>query len=142
MAVDALRKAFALLGTNIESLASGDAGKILSAGLDVKATKTPAGIPAQVMSLSLTAGDHDGELKAQWDRVAGAKTYEVQVCPDPVSPTGWTKAAKSTKSSVVLTGLTSGQRVWVRVCATGSAGDGNWSDPGHEDRALSPKAEG
>jgi hypothetical protein len=126
-AVDALRKSFGLLGTNIESLAGGAADKILSAGLDTRATKTPAGVPVQVANLSVSAGDHDGELNSQWDPVPGAKTYEVQTSPDPFTASSWSKTKSVTKSLVVLTGFTSGSRIWVRVRAIGAGGEGNYS---------------
>jgi len=100
---------------------------IESANFSSRASKTPAGIPAQVMNLSVTAGDHDGELKAQWDPVAGAKTYEVQTSPDPFTATSWSRTKSVTKSMVVLAGFTSGARIWVRVRAIGSGGEGNYS---------------
>jgi hypothetical protein len=130
LALDALRRGTTQLGTNIESLSGGAPEKILSTGIDIKASKTPVGIPAQVVNLAVTAGDHDGELNAQWDPVPGAKTYEIATSPDPVTLTSWTKFKSVTKSAVVLTDLTSGARLWVRVRAIGAAGEGNWSDPG------------
>jgi len=100
---------------------------IESAGFNPRASKTPAGIPAQVMNLSVTAGDHDGELNAQWDAVPGARTYEVQTSPDPFTATSWSKTKSVTKSMAVLASFTSGARIWVRVRAIGSGGEGNWS---------------
>jgi len=100
---------------------------IESANFSSRASKTPAGIPAQVMNLSVTAGDHDGELKAQWDPVAGAKTYEVQTSPDPFTATSWSRTKSVTKSMVVLAGFTSGARIWMRVRAIGTGGEGNYS---------------
>jgi hypothetical protein len=38
----------------------------------------------------------------------------------------------SNTSSFSLPGLTSGQRVWVRVRGHGTKGDGPWSDPGNK----------
>ena len=100
---------------------------IESANFSSRAAKTPAGIPAQVANLSVTAGDHDGEIKAQWDPVAGSKTYEVQTSPDPFTAATWSKTKSVTKSMAVLAGFTSGARIWVRVRAIGSGGEGNYS---------------
>ena len=100
---------------------------IESANFSSRASKSPAGIPAQVANLSVTAGDHDGELKAQWDPVPGAKTYEVQTSPDPFTATSWSRTKSVTKSMAVLAGFTSGARIWVRVRAIGSGGEGNYS---------------
>jgi hypothetical protein len=100
---------------------------IKSANFSSRASKTPSGVPAQVMNLSVTAGDHDGELKAQWDPVPYAKTYEVQTSPDPFTATSWSKTKSVTKSLAVLPNLTSGSRIWVKVRAIGSGGEGNYS---------------
>jgi hypothetical protein len=100
---------------------------IESANFSSRAGKTPAGVPAEVTNLAVTAGDHDGELNAQWDPITGAKTYEVQTSPDPFTATSWSKTKSVTKSSAVLTGFTSGARIWVRVRAISAGGEGNWS---------------
>ena len=36
---------------------------------------------------------------------------------------------QTTAAHVTITGLTSGSRVWVRVRAIGTKGEGPWSDP-------------
>ena len=126
----ALETALTARGNYVELTANAAADPVAvieSANFSSRAGKTPAGVPAQVMNLAVTAGDHDGELNAQWDPITGAKTYEVQTSPDPFTATSWSKTKSVTKSSVVLTALTSGARVWVRVRAIGSGGEGNYS---------------
>ena len=127
-AVAALIATLTLLGSYVEAASLGDAAKIQSAGMSVRAAKTPSAMPAQVGNLSLTAGDNAGEIDAQWDP-NGGKTYEIQTSPDPVTNTSWTNQPSVTKSKAVLLGFTSGARVWVRVRATGPGGIGPWSDP-------------
>ena len=87
-------------------------------------------LPDQVVNLSVTVSDNAGELDLQWDPVNGAKTYEMQSSPDPMTPTSWSNLPGVTKSKGVVTGLTSGARVWLRVRAINAAGQGAWSDPG------------
>jgi hypothetical protein len=128
-ALDALRRGTAQLGTSVEALSGGDAAKIQSAGMDVKAAASPIGTLTQVTDFALSAGDHDGELDAQWSPVNGAKSYELETSPDPMTTTSWGGKQSTTKSKLTLTGLTSGARVWARVRAIGAAGSGNWSDP-------------
>jgi hypothetical protein len=125
----ALELALTQRGNYVDLIAAGNAAVIESSGFSVKASSVPAGVPGQVQNLSLTAGDHDGELNAQWDPVAGAKSYEIATSPDPVTTTSWTKLKSVTKSTAVITGLTSGSRIWTRVRAIGASGEGNWSDP-------------
>ena len=117
-------------GSYVERKSGGQKPKILSAGFEVKGEGTPSGIPAQVGSLALTAGDNPGELGAQWDPVAGGKiTYESQTSPDPATAASWSYQPRSTKSKTILQGLTTASRSWVRVRAVGSGGEGGWSSP-------------
>ena len=127
--LDALRALAMQLVGYVDLTANGDESKILSAGLSVRAAKTPASPPGQVANLSLTAGDNEGALDAHWDPITNAKSYEVQLSPDPFTSTSYVTRDTVTRSSSTLTGLTSGARVWVRVRAINSAGKGAWSDP-------------
>ena len=126
----ALESALTQRGNYVELTAATAADPVAvieSAGFNPRAAKTPAGVPAQVANLAVTAGDHDGELNAQWDPVPGAKTYEVQTSPDPFTATSWSKTKSVTPSAAVLAGFTSGARIWVRVRAIGAGGEGNYS---------------
>ena len=129
VAMDGLRAMAMQLVGYVDITANGDESKILSAGLSVRATKTPQSVPNQVMNLSLTSGDNEGSLDAHWDSVGNASSFEVQKSADPFTATSFVTADTVTKSSTTLTGLTSGNRVWVRVRAINSAGKGAWSDP-------------
>jgi len=95
----------------------------------VKAAGTPVGTPTQVLNLVLTEGDNEGSLDYAHDPTRGAKSNEVQTSVDPVTPSSWTYKMTAPKSSGTIPGLTTGTRVWVRVRAIGSAGEGPWSDP-------------
>lgn len=109
--------------------ATDPAAVVESAGFAVRSPRTPPGIPATVSNLAITAGDHAGELDLQWDPVPGAKSYDVQTSPEPMTETSWTAHDSVTKSKAVILGLTSGQKTWVRVRAVGPGGIGAWSDP-------------
>ena len=84
-AFDALDAATTQLAGYVEAAAAGDAAKIESAGMSVRAPKTPPAVPAQVLSLVLTAGDFPGTLDVGFDPQAGAKSYEVQTSADPMT---------------------------------------------------------
>ena len=129
VALDALRAAAAQLATYVDLIANGDESKILSAGMAVRAPRTPAGVPPTVMNLFLTAGDNAGTLDLQWDPLPEARTYEIELSPDPVTGTSWSSRPSVTKSKALVTGLTSGSRQWARVRAVNAAGQGAWSDP-------------
>ncbi|MBI3849191.1 MAG: fibronectin type III domain-containing protein [Verrucomicrobia bacterium] len=129
MAVDALVAGLNAEAAYVESASGGDTAKIQSAAMDVRATGAPMGPVAQPQNCAATAGDNDGELDATWDSVRGAKSYEVQTSPEPMTATSWVHRTSVTASSVKLSGLPSATRCWVRVRAIGAAGPGPWSDP-------------
>ena len=117
------------LASYVENASGGDAAKIESAGMGVRADATvPVGPMPQVMDLVLTAGDFDGTLDAMWHPVRGVTSYELQTSPDP--PSSWTAKMASGKSSATIEGLTSATKLWVRVRAMGADNKpGPWSDP-------------
>jgi hypothetical protein len=128
-ALDALRAGLTQLASFVDAASAGDDAKIQSAGMGVRAAKTPAAVPDPVSNLSLTAGDNAGELDLHWDPAQGAKSYEVHISPDPVTNTSWNSKPSVTKSKTTVADMASGTRVWTRVRAINSAGQGAWSSP-------------
>jgi hypothetical protein len=128
-AFDAADAASSQLEAYVEGASGGDAAKIESAGMNVRSDRTPPQVPAQVLSLVLTAGDFPATLDVAFDPQAGAKSYEVQTSPDPMTEPSWTFKMSLAKSSGTIAGLTSGSKAWARVRAVGAAGVGPWSDP-------------
>lgn len=129
-AEDAAEDALNSLANYVEETAVGDTAKIESAGMTTRAPKTPTTSLPAPQNLSLTAGDNDGELEAQWDRVNKSKNYEVQTSDDPPTATSWTHAKTTTNSKTTLPGLPSGAKKWVRTRARGPKEiTSPWSDP-------------
>jgi hypothetical protein len=98
----------------------------------VKGPPAPKPVPDQPTGLELTMGDDDGELSGQCNGQPGiVEYYEIQYTtadPNGASP-NWQHADTSKKSRFDLSGLPSGQKVWVRVRACNARGKSNWSDP-------------
>jgi len=94
-----------------------------------------------VQNLSITAGDNAGELNLQSDPAAGAKSYEVQVSPDPIMATSWTSEPSVTKSRTAISGLMSGEKMWARVRAIGPGGTAHGAIR-HEDCAVNQNRQG
>lgn len=118
------------LANYVWETSGGDEVKIQTAGMTLRAPKSPTTSLAAPQNLSLTAGDSDGELDAIWDRVDKAKNYEVQVSDDPPTSTSWRAGDIASGSKITLKGLTSGSKIWVRVRALGPKGlKSPWSDP-------------
>ena len=127
---DGVRKEMTALANVVTAKTKGAAAPMLATGIplagDATTTTTP---PAKVVNFELTAGDNDGSVDGQHDPVLYAASYEAEYTTvDPVNGP-WLKGPISTASSFTISGLTSGQRVWVRVRAIGAQGEGPWSDP-------------
>ena len=113
-AVKALRALLRQMAAHVENVSGGDAARIESAGMSVRAAAASVGPLSQVPDLVLTAGDKEGTLDAAWDPVRGVKSYEVQFSPDPPTSSSWAFKLSAGKSSATLERLTSGARIWVR----------------------------
>lgn len=113
----------------VETTSAGDTAKIQSAGMDVRAAGAPVGELPAPAGFVATAGDADGEIDLDWDNVRGAKSYQVQYSPDPITATSWVNADPVTRSKTTVKNLTSGSKYWFRARAVGAAGPGPWSDP-------------
>jgi hypothetical protein len=131
VAIDSLIASLTSLADYVANVSGGDAVKIESAGMSVKAAAAPVGPLDTVQNLSVTAGDTEGRLDLQWDPVRGTKNYQVQSSTDPNVPANWRLVDSCSGSKLSLTGLTSGDKLWFRVRAKAPkpVNDGAWSDP-------------
>jgi hypothetical protein len=130
--VDAAMLKYSALGSFVEGKAvkANDPSIVTGGGFDLAGAVTPSpSSVSRVMNLALTHGDFDGSVDASWDRDKKARSYKVQMSVDPPTDSSWKDVDTISKSSYSLTNLTSGQKVWVRVCAVGWTASGPWSDP-------------
>ncbi len=125
-----MRGGFSLLGDYVQNASGGDAVKIESAGMDVRAAAAPVAM-TKVLDLAVSEGDNPGSLDAMWKPVRGARSYEIQVnTVNPDVEANWSFKKSTSKSSDTVAGLTSGAKAWVRVRAIGGHDDaGPYSDP-------------
>ena len=113
----------------VQDVTAGDAVKIATTNMPIRRANEPIGPLGQVLALVVKTGVNAGELKASWKKLRGAASYEVQVSVEPVTPASWRGVAPSSKVRTVISELTSGAKMWVRVRGIGSADPGPWSDP-------------
>ena len=113
----------------VQDVTGGDAIKIATTNMPVRRPNDPVGPLGQVMNLKVTAGRNDGELKASWKKLRGARSYEVQISTDPYTAGTWRGVEPSAQVRTVIAGLTSGAKMWVRVRGIGAGDPGVWSDP-------------
>ena len=118
----------------VELVAKGDINILLSSGFDVGkdrthtgSTQTSLGAPT---GFTVKRSDLEGELVAHVAKLQGAGGYELQIAEgDPTVADNWHQYAVFTSGlKMVITGLTPGHRVSVRVRGFNAAGYGAWSD--------------
>jgi len=117
------------LAAYVESIAGNDAKIVTSAGLETKASRSAPAALLPPQGLSATAGDHDGTIDLSWKKIAKAKSYTIEVSPDPPTTESWAHTAIATASFSTIANLTSGKRYWFRVAAIGPMGQSGWSEP-------------
>jgi hypothetical protein len=113
----------------VQSVSRGDETIILSSGFDTHNVRTQAlrtiAAPVNVVG---KMGAREGEINLSWDRVTGARAYNIEVSGDGLS--NWTFYATVTKRRMVIGGLESGVKRFFRIAAVGAIGQSGWSDPG------------
>lgn len=127
---DALRIEQTSLAKAVEAKAKGNPVVLAASGFPLAADPTQTSEPpGPVFNFTLTQGDMDGVLDGSHDRPDRTVNFEVAITTvDPVAGP-YVSMIHPTTSTWHLTGLTSGQRVWVRVRGNGPNGPGPWSDP-------------
>lgn len=113
-------------GRYIEDESGGAETKILGIGFEVRAVGAPIGDLPAPENLRASFGDNAGENDLVWDRVQGARGYLLQY--REVGATDWISVPFQPKSRTTIEGLTSGKNYEFRVRATGTAGEGPWSN--------------
>ena len=128
-AADKVDQIMIQLAAYVESIAGTDEKIITSAGLTTKASRSTPSFLSPPQGLSATVGDHEGVIELSWKKVANARSYTIQVSPDPPTSESWTQAAIATASARTIENLASGKRFWFRVAAIGALGQSGWSEP-------------
>ena len=112
-----------------ESATNGNAAKIESAGFGVRAPQTPPQpLPAPEGLVARTNGT-PGHTLLSWPPLDGAKSYVVQISPDPITANSWAFASSCTTASADVGGAEPGKKSWFRVSGVNGKGQGPWSEP-------------
>jgi hypothetical protein len=128
----ALELALTQNGHTVESTPNVTPDMALTVGFDVRGSAVPVGPLPQVSNLSVSIGDHPGEVDAHWDAVYGKSNYECAQCTgDPAVEANWTLIGSCSASRIKFKNLASGKRLWIRVRAKApkDENDGAWSQP-------------
>jgi hypothetical protein len=128
-AEDAYDLAVSQLAAYTEGAVGCDTQKLEAAGFTIRKTPEPILSLDMVEDLKVSSNSYSGVLFAKWKPLRGAKSYEVQVCRDPVVEENWRSIKPSPASKAEIEHLTSGQKIWVRVRAVAKKLAGPWSQP-------------
>ena len=118
----------------LEVIAHLDTDKLFTTGFDLRKDIVRGiygGILPAPADFKITHGPKSGTLMLHVARLAGAKSYDVQMAQgDPTIEASWQHATNSaTGTHILLEGLTPAQTYWFRIRAIGSGGEGVWADP-------------
>lgn len=106
----------------------GDKLKALSSGFSFPKPAASATTIFKPNNLVLSDGQNAGELRLDFDRVAGAKSYVYQYTPDPINESSAWENKMGTVSHAIFTNLQSGKKYWCRVAAVGVGDQVVYSD--------------
>ncbi len=125
-----LRRALALEAEYVQEASGGSIAKILSANLHVEEQTSywPFGHLGQVEDVSASSGDQPGEIDLDWEPVAGASGYEVEIAYDLLGEGPWEQIGATIQSRLTINHLSNKTRYWFRVRAVGERGAGEWSE--------------
>jgi len=126
-----LRALIKELAGYVQAVSKGDKPKIRDgAGFDVVEQGQPIGEldPPKALGTRLTR--MSGRVALDWDRVYGAKSYQVFISTTN-NPFNWQMTAVTTKSRLDVDSLEPGTFYWFAVAAVGAAGESSKSDPAH-----------
>ena len=112
-----------------ENATQGDKTAILSAGFDVRGPKTPPPPISAPTGVAVATNGSPGVSKVKWNPVTRAKSYLVEMSPDPITEKSWEQVDTPTKASCEATGAEPGKIQWFRVAAVNASGAGPWSEP-------------
>ncbi len=128
-AENAWETALAGLAGVTTTLTGGNAAEIVSTGFDIRAAATPSrDLPAPTKVVASLNGT-PGHTLLDWEPMVGAKSYIVQISPDPMTATSWSNACTCTPAHADVNGAEPGKRYWYRISAVNTKGQGPWSEP-------------
>jgi len=122
----ALRNALKDYAGYVQGISAGDKALILSAGFDVvkKGTALPA--PAAPADLIVRRTDVQGILKVKWSRTTGSKLSYLEMAEQGSAE--WSRVLSTTRTSHVMTNLTTGKEYSFRVQVVTSSGTSPMSE--------------
>ncbi len=114
----------------VDNVANGDGNIILSAAIPLRKAPQPAGRLSAPQNLLARPMDTEGRVRVSWKLVKGRRAYKLQQS-DVSEPFSWKDFDGNvvSETSLEIASLESGKKIWWRVTAINTKGEGDWSDP-------------
>lgn len=114
----------------VEYNAKGDVNYIVDSGFEPRANERSTQVLKKVKNLQSEFTERKGEIKLTWNPIANIKSYQTfaKVASDNDEEHPWESIGLSSRSSFTAKELISGQRMYFKVCAFYSNGEGPESD--------------
>ncbi|MCL4641362.1 MULTISPECIES: fibronectin type III domain-containing protein [Olivibacter] len=115
----------------VNSVAEGNMPMLLSSGFSLSAQPIAGLIPPIPTRLRLTDGPLSGQIRFDFDKIAGRVIYEYSNAKerDESGMFVWSDRKTTTSTRNILSGLQPGTTYYVRVRAVNSNGPGDWCEP-------------
>jgi len=127
--VKQLRDLLTKMARYVNSVAGGDVDKAVSSGFDLAKTPEPLDKLEAPVELSARMSDYAGRIDLRWDRVRGARMYQVYMCMGNVAEGGeWTVVGVCSRAKFEVTDLEANKFFSFRVTALGRIGEGPASE--------------
>ena len=122
----ALRSALKDFAGYVQGISGGVKSLILAAGFDVVKQRAPLPPPAAPADLIVRRTDMQGIMKVKWSTVRGTKLSYLEMQEE--GSRDWTRVLTTTRSSHVMTSLTTGKEYSFRVQVITSGGQSPMSE--------------
>jgi len=106
---------------------NGNPAIVLSAGIEIKKTKTSAGVPNAPSGIIISKMETKGNVLIEWDATKNARLYILQRNDDPnLAANAWKQVKAQTQTSTEVDSINLANPSAFRVCAVGTAVEGNY----------------
>lgn len=128
-AVRTLRDLLTKLARYVNSAAGGDVDKAVSSGFELAKRPEPIDKLEAPQELNARMSSYEGRLDLRWQRVRGARMYQVYMCSgDPAVLANWQVVGVSSKTRHTVSDLAANTFFNFRVTALGRVGEGPASE--------------
>lgn len=128
-AVRTLRDLLTKMARFVNSAAGGDVDKAVTSGFELAKRPEPIDKLDAPLELSARMSSYQGRIDLKWDRVRGARMYQVYICDgDPADATKWTMVGVCSKAKHTVADLEANKFFNFRVTALGRIGEGPASE--------------